>query len=127
MTTQQPEVGHVVGWTMIVDPDGPKQWRIDGTTPEHWRRACMMIEDLGLGIEFVTRILGPYGLEEDPGASIDTAPGTKMVRLACKYCGKKEWFPLRPNPSTECVCADCSDIDSFSEEIDDCDHYEGWE
>ena len=117
MTAQPQETGHVVGWTIVLDPDGTAE-RIEVSTIEEWNRAFTKVE--GVGGEFFTRIQGPNGVVESAGADPKQTPlGKRMILLPCERCGKKLWFYYRPEQrQTHCVCEDCNEERRYWQDLE---------
>jgi hypothetical protein len=117
MTASTKELGHVVGWTVVLSPDDPNQERLEVDTPEAWEKAFERAgEDNGHGWprggQFFTRIQCADGtIDEDCGANPEALPiGTQLVCLTCKYCGKKRWSSYDHHDSQMlCICEDCND------------------
>jgi hypothetical protein len=95
MAAQHEEVvGRVVGYTVVIDPDGPEEHRLDITTVAEWGDWMRRIGtgDYPYGARFYTKVLGPDGVEESHGAHpVDDPIGTLKQRLECS-CGTREWF-----------------------------------
>ena len=118
MTAQKKEIGHVVGWTVVLSPDSPEQERIEVSTVAEWDLAFSRTSERKAngwprGGEFYTRVQGPDGnIDERGGANPKAMPlGTAMIHLPCKYCREKEWFLYRPQlgQQTQCVCENCDE------------------
>ena len=116
MAASTKELGHVVGWTVVLSPDGPDQERIEDDTLEAWEKAFERSgEDDGHGWprggQFFTRVRCSDGTaDEYCGANPEALPiGTQLTRLTCKYCGKKCWSSnSHHNSQMSCICADCN-------------------
>jgi hypothetical protein len=93
MAAQQPlGVGHVVGWTIIVDKEGLQERRVEGTKEAEWKAVVHYADREDLGLVFITRIQTSNGIVETSGASLLTPVGTKVFLYECHKCGKRrDW------------------------------------
>ena len=111
MTALPLEVGHVVGWTVILDQGGSHERRIEGITLNEWQEAIRQTDvgneqGMPLGGTFFTRIQTPSEVVECPGANPKITPGTKMFLYECHKCGKqRDWYYRE---CTYCTCEKCS-------------------
>jgi hypothetical protein len=127
MATQPQELGHVVGWTVVLSPGCSNEERIEVSTLAEWETARNRTskpdaDGCPRGGEFFTRIQGPNCVEESGGANPRSMPvGTKMILLSCRHCGEKFWFLYRPQygPQTHCVCGNCNERRRYDRHLQD--------
>jgi hypothetical protein len=114
MTAQPQEIGHVLGWTVVLAPESHFEEHLEISTIDGWEAANRLIESRDcqgypLGAQFFTRIHGPSGVSESFGASPKVPLGIKMIFLPCSHCGQGYWFVYRPEAiQTHCTCAECN-------------------
>ena len=110
-------VGHVVGYSVIVNPEQEGEQRFEcATLAEAWAvadRAEPTREDCEFdgGARFHTRIQGPDGvIDEESGMPQRGETQLQPERYSglCQGCGKQIWWP-RPVAGSRCWCEKCSD------------------